>query len=123
MTDNFEYIVSPDPVPAGPQIWEITNTGVHHSHHVVMSKVPDVVTADGIIDEFSALFAGTPPAESSLMTNMMPAGYAALQSGGQTTYNEFDLEPGTYAVVCFIIDPGTGRPHLMDGMVTTFTVE
>ena len=123
MTDDFEYIVSPDPVPAGPQIWEITNTGVHHSHHVVMSKVPDGVTADGIIDEFSALFAGTPPAESSLMANMMPAGYAALQSGGQTTYNEFDLEPGTYAVVCFIIDPGTGRPHLMDGMVTTFTVE
>ncbi len=88
-----------------------------------MWKVPDGVTTDDIIDEFSSQFAGTPPAESSLVASMMPAGYAALQSGGQTTYNEFDLTPGTYAVVCFIIDPGTGRPHFMDGMVTTFTVE
>jgi len=122
MTDNLEYIVSPDVVPAGPQIWEITNTGMHHSHHVVMFGVPDGVTAEDIIAEFSALFAGTPPAESSISASMMPAGYAALQSGGQTTWNEFDLTPGTYAVICFIIDIETGRPHLMDGMVTTFTV-
>lgn len=123
MTDDFQYIVSPGVVPAGPQIWEITNTGMHHSHHVVMFGIPDGVTADDIIGEFSSLFAGTPPAESSLSASLMPAGYAALQSGGQTTYNEFDLAPGTYAVVCFIIDLGTGRPHLMDGMVTIFTVE
>jgi len=122
MTDNLEYIVSPGVVPAGPQIWEITNTGMHHSHHVVMFGVPDGVTAEDIIAEFSALFAGTPPAESSISASMMPAGYAALQSGGQTTWNEFDLSPGTYAVICFIIDIETGRPHLMDGMVTTFTV-
>jgi hypothetical protein len=50
-------------------------------------------------------------------------GYAALQSGGYTTWQEFDLEPGTYAITCFIIDPATGVPHLLDGMVTTFVVE
>ena len=122
MTDNLEYIVSPGVVPAGPQIWEITNTGMHHSHHVVMFQIPDGVTAEDIIAEFSALFAGTPPSESSISASMMPAGYAALQSGGQTTWNEFDLTPGTYAVICFIIDIETGRPDLMDGMVTTFTV-
>lgn len=123
MTDNLEYIVSPGVVPAGPRIWEITNTGMHHSHHVVMFGVPDGVTAEDIIAEFSALFAGTPPAASSISANMTGAGYVALQSGGQTTWNEFDLAPGTYAVVCFIIDIENGRPHLMDGMVTTFTVE
>jgi hypothetical protein len=123
MTDDLEYIVSPGVVPAGPQIWEITNTGMHHSHHVVMFGVPDGVTAEDIIAEFSALFAGTPPVASSISASMTPAGYAALQSGGQTTWNEFDLTPGTYAVICFIVDIETGRPHLMDGMVTTFTVE
>ncbi len=123
MTDDLEYIVSPEVVPAGPQIWEVTNTGMHHSHHVVMFDVLDGVTADDIIGEFSSMFAGTPPAESSISASLMPAGYVALQSGGQTTWNEFDLKPGTYAVICFIIDQETGRPHLMDGMVTTFTVE
>ena len=40
MTDDLEYIVTPDPVPAGPQIWEFTNTGTHSAHHVVMFRVP-----------------------------------------------------------------------------------
>ncbi len=88
-----------------------------------MSEVPDGVTEADIIDEFGSLFAGTPPAESSLAASMMPTGYAALQSGAQTTCNEFALTPGTYAVVCFIIDPGTDCPHLMDGMMTAFTIE
>jgi len=26
-------------------------------------------------------------------------------------------------VICFIIDPETGVPHVLDGMVTTFGVE
>ena len=49
-------------------------------------------------------------------------GYAALRSGGQTTLAEFDLEPATYAVICFIIDLATGMPHAVNGMVTTFDV-
>ncbi len=88
-----------------------------------MSEVPDGVTEADIIDEFGSLFAGTPPAESSLAASMMPTKYAALQSGGQTIYNEFDLTSSTYAVVCSIIDAGTSCLHLQDGMVTTLTVE
>lgn len=127
MTDDLQYIVDPDiesdTVPAGPQLWEITNTGEMHSHHVVMSQVPEGTTADDIIAEFSGLMMGTPPADDSLLNAMTPAGYVALQSGGYTTWNEFDLEPGTYAVICYIIDPDTGMPHFMNGMVTVFEVE
>ncbi len=48
----------------------------------------------------------------------------ALQSGGFTTYNEFDLAPGaSYAVVCFTINVETGVPHVMDGIGTVFDVE
>ena len=50
-------------------------------------------------------------------------GYAALQSGGETTWSEFDLEPATYAVICFIMDDEESMPHMMDGMVTVFEVE
>jgi hypothetical protein len=122
-TDDLEYIVSPDPVPAGPQVWKITNTGTHHPHHVVMVRIPDDVTKQDIIAELNAMFAGTPIAGESIMAQIAWVGYAALQSGGQTIWTEFDLEPGTYAVICFILDIETGRPHMLDGMVTTFTVE
>jgi hypothetical protein len=123
MTDDLQYIVTPDPVPVGPQVWEIVNTGEIQPHHVVMWRVPDGTTADAIIAEFSGLMMGTPPAEDALMPYMQGVGYAALQSGGATTWYEFDLAPGTYAVICFIIDPETQMPHLMNGMVTVFEVQ
>ncbi len=121
-TDELQYIVSPDPVPAGPQIWKITNTGQMHAHHVVMMRVPDGTTSQGIIGEFNGMWAGTPPAGDSVFMQGIWVGYAALQSGGWTTWAEFDLKPATYAVICFILDPETGRPHAADGMVTVFTV-
>ena len=123
MTDDLEYIVTPDPVPAGPQLWEMTNTGTQSAHHVVMARVPDGTTSEQIVEELASLVAGTPPAGEPLLAQMVGVGYAALQSGGQTTWNAFDLEPATYAVICFIIDPVTGRPHALDGMATVFAVE
>ena len=122
MTDDLRYIVSPDPVPAGPQLWEITNTGTEHSHHVVMYGIPDGVTADDIIADIAGLFSGTPPAGEPLFASFTGTAYAALQSGGHTTWNVLDLDPGSYAVICFIVNPITGMPHLLDGMVTVFTV-
>ena len=121
-TDDLQYLISPDPVPAGPRIWKITNSGEMMAHHVVMLRVPDGVTAPEIISEFNALMAGTPPAGDSVMMQGVWVGYAALQSGGTTTWAEFDLKPATYAAVCFILDAETGRPHAADGMVTVFTV-
>jgi hypothetical protein len=123
MTDDLDYIVTPDLIPAGPQIWEFTNTGKQSAHHVVMFRVPDGTTSEQIVTEFSAMMSGTPPAGEPLMARLTWVGYAALQSGGQTTWAEFDLEPASYAVICFIFDPVTGRPHMIDGMATVFTVE
>jgi hypothetical protein len=122
MTDDLEYIVTPDTVPAGPRIWEFSNTGMYGAHHVVMFRVPDGTTSEQIVAEFSAVMSGTPPAGEPLMAQVAWVGYAALQSGGQTTWAEFDLDPATYAVICFIIDPATGRPHVLDGMATVFAV-
>jgi hypothetical protein len=122
MTDDLQYIVTPDEVAAGPQVWKFENTGTEHSHHVVMMKIPDGTTAQDIIGTYSSLMTGTPPAENSIVMQMEGAAYAALQSGGYTTYVGLDLEPGTYAVLCFIINHHTGQPHLLDGMATVFTV-
>ena len=123
MTDDLAYIVSPDPVPAGPQIWELSNAGVHGSHHVVMTRIPEGVTADDIVADFGIMMSGTPTAGEPLMAQFTFVGYAALQYGGATSWHEFDLEPGTYAVICYILDSETFMLHVMDGMVTVFTVE
>jgi len=122
ITDDLQYIVSPDAIAAGPQIWQISNTGEHHSHHVVMMGVPDGTSDQDIINEFNAMMSGTPTASPSLMEQFVWTGYAALQSGGTTTWAEFDLKPGTYALICFIMEDGVYRPHMLDGMVTIFTV-
>ena len=121
-TDDLQYILSPETLESGPQVWKIENTGTDMAHHVVMMRVPDGATAPEIITEFNSMMAGTPPAGDSIFAQGVWVGYAALQSGGQTTWSEFDLEPATYAVICFIMDHETGRPHAADGMVTVFTV-
>jgi hypothetical protein len=123
MTDNPSFLISSGTVPTGPQLWEVTNTGELQSHHVVMVRIPDGLTEDDIVSGFGSLLSGTPSASPPVSTQFTYVGYAALQSGGTTTWQEFDLDPGTYAVLCFIVDPETGVPHLMDGMVKTFTVE
>lgn len=120
---ELQYIVSSDPIPSGTQLWEVVNTGTHHSHHVIMNRIPDGVIGADIVAEFGTLFSGTPPAGEPLVAQFPYVGYVALQSGSHTTWNEFDLSPGTHAVICFIIDPSTGMPHVPDGMVATFTVE
>ena len=88
-----------------------------------MVSIPDDVTSDDIVNDFQSMMSGTPAAGPPLMAQFTFVAYAALQSGGFTTWHEFDLAPGTYAVICYIIDPATFMPHVMDGMVTTFTVE
>jgi hypothetical protein len=123
MTDDPGYIVMPESVPAGPQIWRFENTGTERSHHVVMVRIPDGTTGDDIIGEFSGMMTGTPPAEDGLMSQMVWTGYGAMQSGGTVTYTEFDLKSGTYAVICYIMDDEESAPHMMEGMVTTFVVE
>jgi hypothetical protein len=37
--------------------------------------------------------------------------------GGRHAYINANLEPGNYALVCFMPDAKDGKPHLMHGMI------
>ncbi len=50
-----------------------------------MMRVSGGTTADQIVGEFSAAMGGAPPAGDSVIAQATWVGYAALQSGGQTT--------------------------------------
>ncbi len=76
-----------------------------------------------MIVDFTGLYPGTPPSGEPLVAQSLPIDYGALRSGGLSTLIELELASGDpYAVVCFIIDPETGTPHVLDGMVTGFEV-
>lgn len=119
---GMAYVLQEEVVPAGPQVWEFKNTG-DQSHHMVMMRTPKLVTSDDMNMLFDAFASGTPPAGDNWYMNSAWVGYTALVSPGYTVWNEFDLEPGTYLMICYIEDIESGMPHMMMGMYTPFTVE
>jgi hypothetical protein len=36
---------------------------------------------------------------------------------------DVDVEPGNYAWLCFVPDPGSGQPHAALGMIAALTVQ
>ena len=123
MTDDLRYLVTPDAVPRGPHIWKLENTGTIHAHHVVIFRVPAGYSDEEIVAEYQKLKDGESPAPGSFVSQLSWAAYAAMQSAGTVTWTEFDFEPGTYAAICFNLDPDSRQPHVLEGMVTQFVVE
>jgi plastocyanin len=119
---GMAYVMDTDTVAAGPQVWEFKNTG-DQAHHMVMMRTPGLVTSDDMTALVDMFTSATPPAGDLWFLNSTWVGYTALVSPGYTVWNEFDLDPGTYVMLCFIADTETGMPHLMMGMWTPFTVE
>jgi len=42
---------------------------------------------------------------------------------GSTEWLMLSLNPGRYVTFCFVTDPATGKPHIMLGMISPFTVQ
>jgi hypothetical protein len=120
----------PDTFEAGPQIWQVRNNGLQ-VHHIVMLGVPEGTTEDDVM-ELAAMFAAGPPASPEAASPVAAPAlnpeevtdefFTLLFSQGQFNLYEVDLEPGTYAMVCFMPDP-SGTQHVMLGMVEVIVVE
>lgn len=131
------YFNVPDSISSGPQVWHVFNSGFQ-LHHTILSLVPEGTTEDQIM-ELAASFMGPPqaspeagatpvqaeatPVETGLsFEDVEDVFYTLVMSNEVSNWFEVDLEPGTYAMICFIPDP-SGAPHVMLGMVEVFTVE
>ena len=108
-------------LPAGPQVWRFTNRGAQ-AHHMVLFRTPAPITQEDVSAMVGAFMSATPTPPPSWWAESVWVGYAALMSPGQAVVTEYDLAPGTYAALCFVADPETGMPHLVEGMAQAFTV-
>jgi len=125
---DMEFVV-PDSLAAGPQVWQVTNTGLQ-VHHLVLSRVPAGTTEDQMIEFVSSFFvptatpgaAATPVIEPGLAyEDVLDVFFTLPLSREQVNLYELDLEPGTYAMICVMPDP-SGTAHVMLGMVAIVTV-
>jgi hypothetical protein len=116
---NFEF---PETVEAGPQLWEVTNTG-EQPHELLLARSPEPVTTEQVIELMaSESEEATPTGGGPSFGDFEPVGGIGWLSPGLTAWTEVDLTPGTYVALCFVFDPETGMPHVAMGMVAVFTV-
>lgn len=120
---EMEFTI-PDEVATGPQVWEVTTTGMQ-PHFVLMSRYPEAFTEEQVMELLGAFDpTGTPdPSASALQFDLFEDAFESpVLSSGQTNWYEIDLEPGYYVALCFIPDPETGAPHALLGMHELFEV-
>jgi len=108
---DFAFQGIPETVPAGDVSFSFTNGG-EAAHEMFVARLGEGVELDDLLameDE---------PSEDQAKE----IGGVFGAPGDETVYlNAEGLEPGTYAVVCFIPGP-EGKSHHELGMKTTFTV-
>lgn len=107
------------PVAAGSTLFEVRNTG-EQPRQMVLFRTDRPVTSDDFAAWFAEGETGTPAAVPFTATWV---GYAALTSPGYSTWIELDLEPGIYTATSWVVDPESGMPALLLGMVQSFEVQ
>lgn len=103
----------PDTIPAGMTRLRLVSNGPRYPHHAQLIKLEDGKTYDSLMAAFRN--PGPPPAWAVFLTG------PNAPAPNDTTSVTVGLEPGNYALVCFIPD-SAGVPHLALGMSKALTV-
>lgn len=105
----------PDDTSAGVHTWHVTNDGPS-IHEIQLFKLHDGASIEDLTDAIT----GAPPPGG------VPAddagGFAFTSPGGSGSFT-IELTRGKYALLCFVFDPVSKRPHFTQGMAETFDVE
>jgi hypothetical protein len=113
---DFNFLGDITSLPAKKTVVEVKNGGPQ-PHELTTIKLNNGVT----VDKLKALLnSDTPPAGPPPIDDA--GGLGALQAN-MTGFVEFDLKAGSYAFVCFVPDPATGKPHAALGMIKAITVK
>jgi hypothetical protein len=104
----------PDTIPAGLTMIHLTDAG-QQLHHVQLLKLEEGKTFADFQVAAKNLASGPPPAW------VVPYGGVNPPAPGATTTAMEVLEPGNYAVVCFVED-ANHVPHMAKGMMKGLTV-
>ncbi len=105
----------PDELPEGDHTFRVENAGGQH-HELALLRLHGNKTVQDVLEwEQDPNATGPPPAT-------FLGGITGIEAGTSQTFNA-TLEPGRYAVLCFLPDvTGDGAPHVAEGMVDTFEV-
>lgn len=118
---NFAFAI-PGDIPAGEQVWRISNLA-NQPHHIYVYRVEDdaelTSVLDGFITAYRAIQPGQPP-EFPYETEYV----WTVMSPEQTAYATINLEAGRYAIACFIGDSASENAvsHLEHGMLRLIDV-
>jgi hypothetical protein len=108
---DFSFTL-PSPVQAGSYTWKITNEGPQ-PHELTLIQLPPGKTLQDVT-AFLQSPAGSPPYQD--------AGGIGAMAAGKSGWAKLDLQAGTYAALCFVPDPASGKPHFALGMLSEFRV-
>jgi uncharacterized cupredoxin-like copper-binding protein len=104
---------APKSAPAGTITLRMVNDG-KQLHHVAVVKLLQGRTVSDFVEAMKK--PGPPPAWA------VAVGGPNAAVPGQSTDATLTLEPGNYALVCFVPSPGDPTPHVMKGMISALTV-
>lgn len=114
--EGAEYVFNAETLPAGTTEIAFDNIGAQ-PHHLIASKfVDDKATAEDV-EKFFKTEKGKPPISEKGTRS------TAVLEGGEAQLVTLDLEPGRYALYCFITDREGGPPHAFKGMIDEVEVE
>lgn len=114
-------------IEAGLQVWTIENKGTQW-HETMIVKLAEGVTTDDLMPILMAFTEGDgPPDLAEAEGEAGPPPFEEVffwmpMDADQQAWMALDLEPGSYAALCFLPDFETGMSHLAHGMVQAFEV-
>jgi hypothetical protein len=116
---DFGYAGLPATLPAGEVTFDFTNTA-EQDHELVLLPLQPAADADEVLEQITT---ATDDEIEALFGEVAAGPPAGVYAGpGGAAFGTTELQAGPYAVVCFIPDEGTGKPHSQLGMAVVVDV-
>lgn len=114
-----EYSFDVAGLQAGENRIAFDNVG-SEPHQAVLFPILEGNTFEDVEEFFTA--EGGPPAGPPPIPFGQGTGTVTID-GGSSYVTEFQLEPGQWALMCFVTDRSGGPPHFTKGMLQEITIE